>query len=162
MARADSLCLAATSNWTAPDGTVQPPGTVVNRVAWDGVSNYAAPSGMQFVPDNGQALYKEIGVRNPKPFVQSGTVLTDASGNASWVFPTAFENLPVCTPEVISADTSKQFGAWLTAAPTRTGVSVRAGAANNQLNVLGLGALTAFAPPPTGTPIQITATSATG
>lgn len=51
--------LSATQPWTvAADGTVQPAGTISNRILWDGVTQWQPPAGFQALPDNGRAIYQ--------------------------------------------------------------------------------------------------------
>jgi hypothetical protein len=58
----------ASTAWHAGDGTVQPVGTVENRILWDGVMAWTAPAGFQAVPDTGKAIY------NPGTTISTGTV----------------------------------------------------------------------------------------
>ena len=42
------------------DGTMQPAGTVLGRILWDGTAAYVPPPGEQAVPDTGQPIYQPV------------------------------------------------------------------------------------------------------
>lgn len=60
MARTDSLLIVATAPWTAQDGSVQPVGTIVTRMAWDGLTKHEPPPGTMFQPDNGEKVWRPV------------------------------------------------------------------------------------------------------
>jgi hypothetical protein len=68
-----SLLLVTTGTWIDPDGISQPAGTVVNRIAWDGVSTYTPPPGFAFRTDLKESIWRSL----PGPFRQSLAELLD-------------------------------------------------------------------------------------
>ena len=56
-AQPSSWAVICTAPCIAQDGTTQPAGTVVQKIWWDGVSNWTPPANAQVVPDTGQTLY---------------------------------------------------------------------------------------------------------
>lgn len=52
------LLICSPSSCRAPDRTVQPAGTAINRITWDGSAALSAPPGTQIIPDDGRAIYR--------------------------------------------------------------------------------------------------------
>jgi hypothetical protein len=62
--------LVATVPWHAPDGTTQAPGTVAQRIVWDGVTPYEPPTGFSIQPWTNQVQYAPVFAPDP-PSAQS-------------------------------------------------------------------------------------------
>ena len=49
--------LKAITDYTDPNGNLYPAGSIVNRIYWDGISNYVVPTGLELIPDDGSPIY---------------------------------------------------------------------------------------------------------
>lgn len=56
-AQSSSWAVVCTASCTALDGTSQPAGTTIEKIWWDGVSNWSPPANTQVVPYTGQTVY---------------------------------------------------------------------------------------------------------
>ena len=97
----DIWLLKAITDYTDSSGNIYPVGSIVNRIHWDGISNYIPPTGLELIPDDGSPIYefpqviiipdvemwklKITMLNTPSKLSNSSNLLNDANNLANFI-----------------------------------------------------------------------------